>query len=80
VAVHTPHGPIQFQSRREAEKTYLHLEIPDPIAAELIVPASVAGSIALPESAKQPGGDLRSFVLPPGKAHDVVLQGSFSGL
>jgi hypothetical protein len=74
VTVHTPHGPIQFQSRVEGTETHLHVEVPGPIAAELIVPASAAGSIQLPKSAVQPGHNLRSFVLPAGRAHDVVLR------
>ena len=39
--VHTPHGPLHFMSRTEADGCRLHLDIPGHIDAELVVPETV---------------------------------------
>ncbi len=71
LVVHTPHGPLGFASRADADGRRLQLDIPEAVDAELVVPETLAGSISLaarPDAA--PG--LKCFALQPG-ANEVQL-------
>jgi hypothetical protein len=74
LVVHTPHGPLRFESRTEADGVHLQLDIPREVAAELVVPEQVATSIALPAGRQAPGPDLRNFELRSGTMNEVVLR------
>jgi hypothetical protein len=74
LVVHTPHGPLHFTSRTEADGCHLRLDIPNQVAAELVVPEQVAPSITLPAGAQASGPGLQCFVLKSGTTNEVVLR------
>jgi hypothetical protein len=73
VTVHTPHGPLRVSSRSEGNRRQLRVTIPAQVEAELVVPATDASSITLPEQSFSAGADLRAFRLPSGIQNEVWL-------
>jgi hypothetical protein len=73
VTVHTPRGPLRVSSRKEGNRRQLQLTIPAHVEAELVIPASHASLITLPEQSSAAGAGLRAFNLPSGILTEVWL-------
>ena len=71
--VHTPHGPLHFTSRTEADGCRLRLDIPSQVDAELVVPEQLAGSISLPAGSTATDPGLKHFELKSGTTNEVLL-------